>query len=111
MSFINFIYYIITSIVIVICSHFIYNYLRDTYTTKRIRYLGQSQNEKYLEIINELKKKCQENHENYVIKENHISEEKQENYISEETQEKQKEMETEDDMQQSLINFIKEYKA
>lgn len=85
----------------VIYSHFIYNYLRDTYTTKRVRYLGQFQNEKYSEIINELKKKqeIQENNNKNNDENNDIN--KNENHDEG----------IEDDMQQILIDFVKEYKA
>ena len=49
------IYYVFISVIIILFFHFFYNYLKDNYTTKKIRYLGQFQNEKYQEIINELK--------------------------------------------------------
>lgn len=48
--------YVIFSVIIVVSFHFIYNFGIDNYTTKKIKYLGQFQNQKYQEIIDELKK-------------------------------------------------------
>lgn len=98
MVFIRYFSYIITSIVMVICSHLTYNYLSNTFTTKRIRYLGQFQNEKYLEIINELK-----NHELSDNIEKHYSNNDidQQIGVSDMSQTKK------NDMQQSLLDLVK----
>ena len=49
------IFCIFISILMIISLHSFYYYLKDNYTIKKIKYLGQFQNEKYQEIINELK--------------------------------------------------------
>lgn len=51
----NLVSYIIFSIVIMVSIHYVYNFLKDNFTIKKIRYLGKFQNEKYQEILNELK--------------------------------------------------------
>lgn len=48
--------YVIFSVVIVVCFHFLYKFGIDNFTTKKIKYLGQFHNQKYQEIIDELRK-------------------------------------------------------
>ena len=57
MQIFNLITYILFSIMIMVAIHFFYNFLKDNLTTKKVRYLGQFQNEKYQELLNELKNK------------------------------------------------------
>ena len=54
MLLINLVSYTIFSIIIMVFVHFVYNFLKDNYTTKKVRFLGKFQNEKYQEILNEL---------------------------------------------------------
>lgn len=50
-----FILYVLYSIIIILGLHFGYNYLIDNYTIKKIKYLGRFENQKYQEILHELK--------------------------------------------------------
>ena len=47
---------IITSIIIVVLLHYLYTYLKDTYTTKVEKDVAKFHHEKYQEILEELKK-------------------------------------------------------
>jgi len=47
----NFIFTILFSLLIILAGHFLWNYLRDTYTTKKTKNLIHGQIEKYQKII------------------------------------------------------------
>ena len=53
----EFIFYVLLCFLILHFSYFFYSYLKNNYTTKKIKCLGQYQNERYLDILRELKKK------------------------------------------------------
>jgi hypothetical protein len=55
MLLLNLFSYSIFSLIFIFCIHYIYDYLKSNHTRKKIVYLGQLQNEKYQEILNELK--------------------------------------------------------
>jgi len=50
----NFIFTILFSLLIILAGHFLWNYLRDTYTTKKTKNLIHGQIEKYQKIIEEI---------------------------------------------------------
>lgn len=73
----EFLFYSIISLLSLRFLHLFYNYLKNNYTTKKVKCLGKFENEKYLEILNELKNKKQKNvkiknDEDYVSKEDKI---------------------------------------
>lgn len=47
----NFIFTVLISLLIILAGHFLWNYLRDTYTTKKTKNLIHGQIEKYQKII------------------------------------------------------------
>ena len=73
----EFLFYSIISLLLLRFLHLFYNYLKNNYTTKKVKCLGKFENEKYLEILNELKNNKQKNvkinnDEDYVSKEDKI---------------------------------------
>jgi hypothetical protein len=60
-----FILYVLYSIIIILGLHFGYNYLIDNYTIKKIKYLGRFENQKYQEILQELKNKDEKNDKDF----------------------------------------------
>lgn len=50
----NFIFTILFSLLIILAGHFLWNYLRDTYTTKKTKNLIHGQIEKYQKIIEKM---------------------------------------------------------
>lgn len=52
-----FILYVLYSIIIILGLHFSYNYLIEYFTIKKVKYLGRFENQKYQEILLELKNK------------------------------------------------------
>lgn len=82
--------YVFSSIIIMISIHYMYDFIKNNYTKKKIRYLGQFQNTKYQEILHELKNREKENKIINIHENNH-------DYIS--SIEK-------DEMEQSLLNLI-----
>jgi len=55
---------IIISIIIIILIHYLFNYLKDTYTTKKTKDLVKTQTDKYKTILDEMMNKKNEGHEN-----------------------------------------------
>ena len=55
---------IIISIIIIILIHYLFNYLKDTYTTKKTKDLVKTQTEKYKTILDEMMNKKNDNDEN-----------------------------------------------
>jgi hypothetical protein len=82
--------YIFSSIIAMISIHYLYDFIKGNYTKKKIRYLGQFQNTKYQEILNELKNREIGNKLINIDENNH-------DFIS--SIEK-------DEMEQSLLNLI-----
>ena len=78
--------YMVLSIIAILSFHLIYNYLKDNYSTKKVKYLGRFQNEKYKEILNELRNK----HEPEIIEED-------QDYIPDFEERK---------LEQSLLNYV-----
>ena len=58
---------IIISIIIIILIHYLFNYLKDTYTTKKTKDLVKTQTEKYKTILDEMMNKKNEVDENLFI--------------------------------------------
>lgn len=52
--------FILCSLLLIFGSHFLWNYLKDTYTTKKTKDLVGTQTEKYKQIVNELLEKKNE---------------------------------------------------
>uniref|UniRef100_A0A6C0B6S4 Uncharacterized protein n=1 Tax=viral metagenome TaxID=1070528 RepID=A0A6C0B6S4_9ZZZZ len=50
----NFIFTIIFSLLIILAGHFLWNYLRDNYTTKKTKNIIHGQIEKYQKIIEQI---------------------------------------------------------
>jgi hypothetical protein len=48
---------VLYSIIIILGLHFSYNYLIEYFTIKKVKYLGRFENQKYQEILLELKNK------------------------------------------------------
>jgi len=55
---------IIMSIIIIILIHYLFNYLKDTYTTKKTKDLVKTQTEKYKTILDEMINKKNNEDEN-----------------------------------------------
>jgi hypothetical protein len=55
---------IIISIIIIILIHYLFNYLKDTYTTKKTKDLVKSQTDKYKIILDEMMNKKNDGDEN-----------------------------------------------
>jgi hypothetical protein len=55
---------IIISIIIIILIHYLFNYLKDTYTTKKTKDLVKSQTDKYKSILDEMMNKKNDRDEN-----------------------------------------------
>jgi hypothetical protein len=55
---------IIISIIIIILIHYLFNYLKDTYTTKKTKDLVKTQTEKYKTILDEMINKKNNEDEN-----------------------------------------------
>jgi hypothetical protein len=58
---------IIISIIIIILIHYLFNYLKDTYTTKKTKDLVKTQTEKYKTILDEMMNKKPDGIENTFI--------------------------------------------
>jgi uncharacterized membrane protein len=58
---------IILSIIIIILIHYLFNYLKDTYTTKKTKDLVKSQTDKYKTILDEIINKKNNIDENMFI--------------------------------------------
>jgi len=58
---------IIISIIIIVLIHYLFNYLKDTYTTKKTKDLVKTQTEKYKIILDEMMNKKNEVDENMFI--------------------------------------------
>jgi hypothetical protein len=58
---------IIISIIIIILIHYLFNYLKDTYTTKKTKDLVKSQTDKYKTILDEMMNKKNDGDENMFI--------------------------------------------
>uniref|UniRef100_A0A6C0ETE5 Uncharacterized protein n=1 Tax=viral metagenome TaxID=1070528 RepID=A0A6C0ETE5_9ZZZZ len=58
---------IIISIIIIILIHYLFNYLKDTYTTKKTKDLVKTQTEKYKTILDEIMNKKTDGIENTFI--------------------------------------------
>ena len=58
---------IIISIIIIILIHYLFNYLKDTYTTKKTKDLVKTQTEKYKTILDEMMNKKNEVDDNLFI--------------------------------------------
>jgi hypothetical protein len=58
---------IIISIIIIILIHYLFNYLKDTYTTKKTKDLVKTQTEKYKTILDEMMNKKSDGIENTFI--------------------------------------------
>jgi hypothetical protein len=58
---------IIISIIIIVLIHYLFNYLKDTYTTKKTKDLVKTQTEKYKIILDEMTNKKNEVDENLFI--------------------------------------------
>jgi len=58
---------IIISIIIIILIHYLFNYLKDTYTTKKTKDLVKTQTEKYKTILDEMMNKNPDGIENTFI--------------------------------------------
>lgn len=58
---------IIISIIIILLIHYLFNYLKDTYTTKKTKDLVKTQTEKYKTILDEMMNKKNEVDENLFI--------------------------------------------
>jgi ABC-type cobalt transport system substrate-binding protein len=58
---------IIISIIIIILIHYLFNYLKDTYTTKKTKDLVKTQTDKYKTILDEIMNKKSEGIENMFI--------------------------------------------
>jgi len=52
----NFIFTVLLSLLIILAGHFLWNYLRDTYTTKKTKNLIHGQIEKYQKIIEQIQR-------------------------------------------------------
>jgi len=50
----NFLFTIVVSLLIILAGHFLWNYLRDNYTTKKTKNLIHGQIEKYQKIIEKM---------------------------------------------------------
>ena len=57
----NFIFTVLISLLIILAGHFLWNYLRDNYTTKKTKNLIHGQIEKYQKIIEQIQKQPQQN--------------------------------------------------
>ena len=55
---------VIISIIIIILIHYLFNYLKDTYTTKKTKDLVKTQTEKYKTILDEMINKKNDSDEN-----------------------------------------------
>ena len=55
---------IIISIIIIILIHYLFNYLKDTYTTKKTKDLVKTQTDKYKTILDEMMNKKNDEHKN-----------------------------------------------
>ena len=55
---------VIISIIIIILIHYLFNYLKDTYTTKKTKDLVKTQTEKYKTILDEIINKKNDSDEN-----------------------------------------------
>ena len=58
---------IIISIIIIVLIHYLFNYLKDTYTTKKTKDLVKTQTDKYKIILDEMMNKKNELDENMFI--------------------------------------------
>ena len=58
---------IIISIIIIVLIHYLFNYLKDTYTTKKTKDLVKTQTEKYKTILDEMMNKKNDIDENLFI--------------------------------------------
>ena len=58
---------VIISIIIIILIHYLFNYLKDTYTTKKTKDLVKTQTEKYKTILDEMMNKKNEVDDNLFI--------------------------------------------
>ena len=58
---------IIISIIIIVLIHYLFNYLKDTYTTKKTKDLVKIQTEKYKTILDEMMNKKNDVDENMFI--------------------------------------------
>jgi len=58
---------IIISIIIIVLIHYLFNYLKDTYTTKKTKDLVKTQTEKYKTILDEMMNKKNDVDENMFI--------------------------------------------
>ena len=58
---------IIISIIIIVLIHYLFNYLKDTYTTKKTKDLVKTQTEKYKTILDEMMNKKNDSDENMFI--------------------------------------------
>jgi hypothetical protein len=57
---------IIISLIIIVLVHYLFNYFKDTYTTKKTKDLVKTQTEKYKMILDEIIKTKNNNVENHV---------------------------------------------
>ena len=76
----EFISYSILFIMLLRFLHLFYIYLKTNYTTKKLKCLGQFENERYLEILNELQNNKQNDimisdKDNYITNDNYITKE------------------------------------
>lgn len=53
--FVEFIFYSILCLITLRILHLFYNYIKNNYTTKRVKCIGKYQNERYLDILHQLK--------------------------------------------------------
>lgn len=60
-SLTNFIFTILISLLIILAGHFLWNYLRDTYTTKKTKNLIHGQIQKYQKIIEQMSQQSAKN--------------------------------------------------
>jgi predicted nucleic acid binding AN1-type Zn finger protein len=75
---------IIISIIIIILIHYLFNYLKDTYTTKKTKDLVKTQTEKYKTILDEMMNKKSDGIENTFIFNSENMQNELDSYLEEE---------------------------
>jgi len=75
---------IIISIIIIILIHYLFNYLKDTYTTKKTKDLVNTQTEKYKTILDEMMNKKSDGIENTFIFDSENMQNELDSYLEEE---------------------------
>jgi hypothetical protein len=75
---------IIISIIIIILIHYLFNYLKDTYTTKKTKDLVKTQTEKYKTILDEMMNKKPDGIENMFIFNSENMQNELDSYLEEE---------------------------